>query len=126
QRAFVLPITMVIKLAERDVHLGEIGRESDRLLGHASELCQLPFTHLLHEPMTLYAVLNETSHGEREIRIVRDGLPVPGSRAVVRFRPEMRIGASGDQLYVDAHFVGGLLHTAFKHRRNSELLRYCL
>src|SRR5438874_10209289 len=184
---------MIIELAERDVHLREIWRESDGLLGHAPELCQLRFTHLLNEPMTLDAALDETRHGEREVWIARNGLPVPGSRlverlrlqrtigqaflvlalqkevvssrvlcwssreragfrrgkfrlerigdllrdlalhgkdifhlAVVRFGPEMRIGASVDQLHVNAHFVGGLLHTAFQNGRDSELLRYCL
>src|SRR3977135_2886806 len=82
---------MVIKLPEGDVHLGEIGRESDALLGHASELRQLRFAHLLDEPMTLDAVLDETSHGEREIWIARDRLPVPSSRAVERLRLQRAI-----------------------------------
>src|SRR5437879_1036469 len=85
-------MTMVIKLAERDVHLGEIGRESDGPLGHAPELCQFRFAYLLNEPMTLDAVLDETSHGEREIRIARDGLLVPGSRLVERLRFQRTIG----------------------------------
>src|SRR5712692_8081942 len=88
---------MVIKLAERDLHLGEIGRESDGLLGHASELCQLRLTHLLNKPMTLDAILDETSHGEREVRIARDRLPVPGRRAVERIRVQ---GTAGQALLV--------------------------
>ena len=92
QRLFVLPITMIIELAERDVHLGEIWRESDGLLGHAPELCQVRFTHLLDEPMTLDAALDQTRHGEREVWIARNGLPVPGSRLVERLRLQGTIG----------------------------------
>ena len=83
---------MIIELAERDVHLREIGRESDGLLGHAPELCQPRFTHLLDEPMTLDAALDQTRHGEREVRIARNGLPVPGSRLVERLRLQGTIG----------------------------------
>src|SRR6266481_4288887 len=97
---------MVIKLAERDVDLGEIGRESDGLLGHASELCQLPFTRLLDEPMTLDAVLDETSHGERKIWIVRDSLPVPSSRLVERLRLQRTIGEAFLELGFQEKIVG--------------------
>src|SRR6266705_2850432 len=97
---------MVIKLAERDVHLREIGRESDGLLSHAPHLCQLRFTHLLDEPMTRDAVLYETSDGEREVRIARNGLSVPGSCLVERLRLQRTIGQAFLVLAFQKEIVG--------------------
>ena len=37
--------------------------------------------------------------------------------------PEMRIVQSVDQLHIDSHPVGGLLHASFKDVCNPELLR---
>src|SRR4051794_39623263 len=99
-------MAMIIKLAERDVHLREIGRESDGLLGHAPHLCQLRFAHLLNEPMTLDAILDETSHGERETWIARNGLPVPGSRAVERLRLQRTIRQALLELAFQKEVVG--------------------
>src|SRR5437667_3647644 len=37
ERLFVLPIPMVIKIAERDVRFGEIGRKRECVLRHAAD-----------------------------------------------------------------------------------------
>ena len=46
--------------------------------------------------------------------------------AVVVLGPEVAVGTRVDQLQVDAHLAGGLLHAAFEHRRDAELLGHDL
>src|SRR5438093_12355562 len=97
---------MVIKLAERDVHLREIRRESDGLLSHAAHLRQFRFAHLLNEPMIRDTVLYKTSHREREVRITRNGLPVPGGCLLERLRLQRTIGQALLVLAFQKEIVG--------------------
>src|ERR1700737_1258712 len=83
---------MVEKVAECDVRFGEIGRESDGMLRHAADFCQLCVGHLFEEPMTIHPVPNKTSHGEGEMRSARDTLLVPGGGLFLRFRSKRILG----------------------------------
>src|SRR5205823_5221609 len=85
---------------------GEIGRESESVLGHDTNLRQVRFAQLLKEPMNLHAVLNETSHGERKVRIARDGLPVPRSRLLIRLRLQRTLGQAFLVLAFQEKIVG--------------------